>query len=188
MEQGTTISKSYNKGNWFDYNLIENDKNEIVGKILDNSVKEIKRNNERAFNDLSYIDKKSEEKEVKLNLPEISNNFDIQRTKRFSQKVQKWKGVVESLNPNFFTAKVYDLLFDTTYEFGEFELSDVSPEDLNLLSPGSIFYWTVGYFMEDGQISKKSTIRFQRLISLDEEDQKKAADDIDNLYGNLLNN
>lgn len=86
----------------------------------------------------------------------------------FFEKTQKWIGHIVEINSNGFVAKLEDLSAHGTNEIGEFEMDDVSEEDKILVKLGSAFYWSVGYSNENGQVSKKSFVRFQRILNWDE--------------------
>jgi len=84
-----------------------------------------------------------------------------------------------------FIARLTDLTSGGTDEIVEFELDDISPDDMKLLSIGSIFYWSVGHYMENGQSVKRSDVRFQRLILLDEDDIEVTKSNIEKKYSKL---
>ncbi len=45
-----------------------------------------------------------------------------------------------------------------------FPISDVNDADLGLLKPGAVFYWTMGYRINEGGVKTKgSELRFRRL-------------------------
>lgn len=90
-----------------------------------------------------------------------------------------------SKNEKTFIAKLFDLNIGGTYEMGEFDNEDVSPDDVLLLSTGAIFYWSVGHYMENGQSVKRSDIRFQRLITLDEDDIEQTKLNLERKYSKL---
>ena len=78
--------------------------------------------------------------------------------------LQKWEGVVEEKNGDFFSARLVDLAGQKRDEYAEFSYDEVSREDLSLLEPGSVFYWTIGYYIAwGGQRQRSSQIRFRRL-------------------------
>jgi len=120
-----------------------------------------------------------------LDLPNFSGDFVGVNSKRFSKRIQSWKGIVISQSEKTFVARLYDLNAGGTYEIGEFEKEDISPDDMNLFYDGAIFYWSVGYYMENGQSVKRSDIRFQRLITLDNEEFDETTRNIERKYSNL---
>ena len=78
----------------------------------------------------------------------------------------RWIGYVLEIKENSFTAKLVDIDDNTTYEIADFDKTDVSTFDKDLLTVGAVFYWSVGYANRYGQISKQSLVRFRRSIDL----------------------
>lgn len=79
--------------------------------------------------------------------------------------LESWTGYVEDINEreNTFTAVLKSENHDRGDEIGDFSFDEVSPDDLELLAPGAIFYWNVGYAIERSSTkSIASTIRFRR--------------------------
>lgn len=64
---------------------------------------------------------------------------------------------------NSFEAKLVDKNDDSTFEIAEFDFDEISNGDLKLLKVGAIFYWSVGYASQNGQITKQSLLRFKHL-------------------------
>ncbi|GAA4929090.1 hypothetical protein GCM10023204_40910 [Actinomycetospora succinea] len=78
--------------------------------------------------------------------------------------LEGWEGVVESVSDGSFGARVLsmDLLADE--ETVELPLREVSDEDLRLVEPGAVFYWTIGYAItRGGQRRRESLLRFRRI-------------------------
>ncbi|HEY5370172.1 MAG TPA: hypothetical protein VIJ75_14410 [Hanamia sp.] len=153
--------------------------------ILNNAVKRYSDVLNAYQEDVTYKKENFDNGYPLLDLPELSDIYDSSNSKKFSKKIQSWKGVIISYTNKTFTAKLLDLDAGGTFEIGEFEKEDISPDDLNLLSEGAIFYWSVGHYMENGQSVKRSDIRFQRLITLDENDIENTKLNIERRYGNL---
>lgn len=120
-----------------------------------------------------------------LDFPKLSGLIYVNNDKKFSKKIQKWKGIILEYNEKTFKAKLYDLTFGGTFEIGEFENEDISPDDSNLLAEGAIFYWSVGHYMENGQSVKRSDIRFQRLVTLDEDEIDRSKENVLRKYSNF---
>jgi hypothetical protein len=77
--------------------------------------------------------------------------------------LQKWEGTVIKVNENTFFARLIDLTDrDGPDEEGEFSKDEVSKIDLELLSPGAIFYWTIGYLDRSSGRKRESILRFRR--------------------------
>jgi hypothetical protein len=86
-------------------------------------------------------------------------------TPRF-QVLQKWEGVVLDVTPDSFHARLTDLTGNAPQEEAELLLEDVPPDDRELVAPGGIFYWSVGYLdVFSGQRMRSSAMRFRRLPS-----------------------
>jgi len=178
MGKSTTLD-SLSKGNWVeDSHLTEvhDDKNlDIYKKVIENYSRKID-------------ELKMETNEVDipaLDFPNYKKWFDILNSKNYYKKVQNWQGVVTQISNKSFNAKLYDLSIGGTNEIAEFDLEEVSPSDLSLLHIGANFYWSVGHYMENGQSVNRSDIRFQRLITLDEDDIELTKRNIEKKYSNL---
>jgi len=79
--------------------------------------------------------------------------------------LQKWEGVVIEIKDETFLARLKDLTNEKNpEEEAEFPLEELSPEDRELVAPGAIFYWNIGYLdTRSGQRRRESIIRFRRL-------------------------
>jgi hypothetical protein len=128
--------------------------------------------------------REEEKEEVHFETPKINNDFLIYDTKYF-RKSQKWIGHVEEVHKDVFVAKLTDLDNPTTYEVGEFDYEEISPEDRELVTKGAAFYWTLGRSNYNGQVKKESLIRFQRVRLWTEEQFDKVADSANDIYETL---
>ena len=79
--------------------------------------------------------------------------------------LQKWEGTVQQVADDYFEALLVDQTDKKNQdEVAEFMLDEVSDADLDLVKPGSIFYWNIGYEISPaGQRKRASIIRFRRL-------------------------
>jgi len=111
-----------------------------------------------------------------FDIPDFTPWFSIQHGKNYSSNTQRWKGIITGIQNESFTAELHDLSTPTSYELEEFDFDEVSPEDQEYISIGGVFYWSVGIMMTNGQRTKESIIRFQRLVKWSEKDFDKAAD------------
>jgi hypothetical protein len=79
--------------------------------------------------------------------------------------LERWEGHVVEVTDDGFVAH----LTKGSRQLGpdeqaEFDREEVSPDDLELLRPGAVFYWTTGYeTAAHGQRQIVSRLRFQRL-------------------------
>ena len=107
------------------------------------------------------------------------NQFQI-TTKNYFYNAQRWLGHVISINENkTFTAKLEDFNSPSTYEYAEFDINEVSNDDWELVDLGSVFYWSIGYNVKNGQVAKQSVIKFKRLPKLDAAGLNRVVDRID---------
>lgn len=106
------------------------------------------------------------ENEAKENPYNLSNIFNKPSVKfnNYMCRSQNWVGHIIELSESEFTAKLIDKLDPTTYEIAQFGIDEVSPGDLGLLKVGALFYWSVGFANQNGQVLKQSLIRFKRSI------------------------
>jgi hypothetical protein len=184
----SAILESISKGNWTIDNLLtgtyQNDKKiNIYNNVIEKYTNDLEKF-EEAILKSNFINE-WDEKPV-FELPVIKKRFDIQNQRKFSKKVQKWKGIVIDILDDHFEAKLFDLTNRSNiYEIGELDIEDISPDDKQLLKEGSIFYWTVGHFMDNGQITKRSELRFQRLITLDDNDMEDIFLSVDKKFSKL---
>lgn len=78
--------------------------------------------------------------------------------------LQKWEGTVIEVSGDTFFAHLVDQSNVGPDEEAEFSLEEVTPEDKDLLEPGAVFYWNIGYLVGvSGQRTRCSDIRFRRL-------------------------
>lgn len=77
--------------------------------------------------------------------------------------LQRWEGRVAEVTKSSFTAITVDLAAAIEEEV-EFGLDEVSRDDLDLVEPGAVFYWSIGYRTEpSGERSRCSVLVFRRL-------------------------
>ncbi|HWN95941.1 MAG TPA: hypothetical protein VNT99_12970 [Methylomirabilota bacterium] len=96
--------------------------------------------------------------------------------------LHQWEGYVVDLNEKTFTAKLIDVAEGGTREDGEFDLKQVSNDDLPLLKRGAVFYWSIGYHTDTARRRRTvSELRFRRLPPLNHDEiatARKAAQTI----------
>lgn len=86
----------------------------------------------------------------------------IQESGRF-ELLQKWEGVVLSVEQDSFWVRLRDLTGDAGEEEAEFPLRELSREEQEWLLPGAFLYWTIGYEDRNGQRRRVSVLRFRRI-------------------------
>lgn len=81
------------------------------------------------------------------------------------QLLESWTGLVEQVNATArtFDAQVASELHSSIREAAQFTFDEISEDDLDLVRPGAIFYWSVGYQVDKfGRRSTQSSLRFKR--------------------------
>ena len=77
--------------------------------------------------------------------------------------LQKWEGIVLDVLTDSFTARLIDLTRAGADEEAEFALDEIDGGDRDLLKPGAVFYWNIGYSDSPTGRARVSIIRFRRL-------------------------
>ena len=80
--------------------------------------------------------------------------------------LQQWEGRVLEIRGSEFTAIISD---KTTLEVEDqlvtVDTEDITPNEISLIEPGAVFYWSIGFFDYPGRgRSRESRIRFRRLM------------------------
>lgn len=90
--------------------------------------------------------------------------------------LQSWEGVVLAVDDDVFTARIADMANKTPDEEVEIPIAELSPFDIELLEPGAIFYWSIGYRqrLPQGTRERVSRIRFRRLPAWSRSDLRRA--------------
>jgi hypothetical protein len=80
------------------------------------------------------------------------------------RSLQSWEGRVVEVLKDSFVGVLADMTMPGVEEQVELDLEEVTPDDLPLVQPGAVFYWSIGYRAEpSGTRSRASEIRFRRL-------------------------
>ena len=80
------------------------------------------------------------------------------------KSLESWVGCVSEVGGNLFTATVISDKHPGTRESAEFSFDEISEDDRGLVHEGAIFYWSVGYQVNEfGGRFTASILRFQRL-------------------------
>ena len=91
--------------------------------------------------------------------------------------LQKWEGyVLKVLDDNYILVRLVNLTDPgQPDEEAEIPIQELSFEDHELIEPGAVFYWNIGYMdRTSGQRERNSVIRFRRLPRWEAEDIEKA--------------
>lgn len=95
--------------------------------------------------------------------------------------LQKWEGTVIEVLPDSLTARLTDLTQNGPEEEAEFSLDEIDESDMDLLKPGAVFYWNIGYADSPSGRARVSIIRFRRLPIWRAEDLERARQDAERL-------
>ena len=78
--------------------------------------------------------------------------------------LQEWEGTVIERREGAVRVRLADKTRQGTDEEAEILIDEISPQDRDLVKPGAVFYWTIGYFDSgNGQRVRQSSIIFRRL-------------------------
>ena len=90
--------------------------------------------------------------------------------------LQKWEGtVLEVLKESFWTRLVNHTDESKPDEEAEFSMGEVHPDDRQLVRPGAVSYWNIGYSDSiSGQRTRVSTLIFRRLPVWTDEEFERA--------------
>jgi hypothetical protein len=95
--------------------------------------------------------------------------------------LQKWEGIVLDVLHDSFTARLIDLTRQGADEEAEFALDEIDEGDKDLLKPGAVFYWNVGYSDSLSGRARVSIIRLRRLPIWRKEELERAKRDAERL-------
>ena len=88
----------------------------------------------------------------------------------FFDALQKWEGIVVSVNSTSFVSRLKDLTNKGTDEEVILPYDKIDAEDISLIKPGAIFYLAVGYKIKNKTKHKASLIRFRRIVDWSEDE------------------
>ncbi|AEB09814.1 hypothetical protein [Desulfobacca acetoxidans] len=113
--------------------------------------------------------------EQTVNIGEFSSPIikfpSISHRRNHMVSLQKWQGYVLIVTDNSLLVRLVDLSKNGGDEEAEIPIEEISDDDKDLIRPGAIFYWSIGYLDSySGQRSRVSVIRFQRLPSWSKEE------------------
>lgn len=158
------------------------DENVIINSLQKDVEKRVKVLQKHNSSSEFLEDKLDIQKSQLFNAPKFSKDYTALTARKYFTGAQRWLGHILDIKENFFTAQLIDLNDTTTYEIGEFEFKEISQDDIELVTIGASFYWSIGYSDYNGQKEKKSLIRFQRINPWKEKDYDEAKDRADSLF------
>jgi hypothetical protein len=123
-----------------------------------------------------------------VQLPSLAHAFRTAArpmvAEEYFKPLRNWEGVVETLSEKTFTATMRDTenKDDRGEEQFEIDIEDVDEGDRDLVVPGGIFYFTVGYRIRRGGTRIKGTeIVFRRMPRWSKKDIQRAKERADKL-------
>lgn len=99
---------------------------------------------------------------------------------------QQWEGVIQEVDGDELKVILRDLTGSNPECVAVLPLEEIPAEDLALVKPGAVFYWSIGYKRDpSGQLDRVSSIRMRRLAwSRRELDRIEArAKELESLFG-----
>jgi hypothetical protein len=91
-------------------------------------------------------------------------SLPVNRVERYFLPEQSWEGMVLEILEDSFRARLVDIENADQQEETEILKTAVTDEDdLKLLVPGAIFFWTIGHRVEGRRSEQVSLIQFRRL-------------------------
>lgn len=110
----------------------------------------------------------------------------VERVEDRFVSLQKWEGVVLEVKGDYFIARLHDLTVRGNEEEVELLLEEVSEGDRDLVRPGAVFYWHIGYFdSRTGQRKRESITRFRRLPAWRQEELESAKSEADKIRDSI---
>lgn len=104
------------------------------------------------------------------------------------QALNRWEGYVKSIDGEEFIGIVHDLDNpNAPQEEVTVDLADISQDDRELIQPGAVFYWNIGYrITEYRQEIRCSEFRFRRLPAWRKKDLAEAKETAASLRSRLF--
>jgi hypothetical protein len=79
------------------------------------------------------------------------------------KSTKKWEGMIIDITDDSFSARLVSDDLSTEDEYTTFNFEEIDPADHDLIVPGAIFYWNVGYTVNSvGTKTRDSIIIFRR--------------------------
>ena len=113
-------------------------------------------------------------------IEQIPPHVDLPEARVSFHPLQEWEGYVIAIGDTTFTARLTDLTTgaDIAREEAEFPMEDLTDDDRERISMGSVFRWAVGYERRLGGTKRRiSHIVFRRLPMWTKRDLAKAEEE-----------
>lgn len=116
---------------------------------------------ETAFADQNYEDSVSLDFDPSQLVRDI--NIDIKQPSEYFVALQKWEGYVTEVFEETFRAQLTPIKGQGGGQETEILLQEIDEKDRQLVEPGAVFYWSIGYDDRPSGRQRASRIRFRRL-------------------------
>jgi hypothetical protein len=87
----------------------------------------------------------------------------LQEVREFFQAMQKWEGHVIWVGEDSFGARLVPIVGEGPDQEAEILTEEMAADDSNLIEPGAVFYWSIGYLDRPSGRLRVSLLRFRRL-------------------------
>lgn len=105
----------------------------------------------------------------------------LKRPREIFIALQKWEGYVTEVKEDVFCARLIPIVGEGTEQIAEIYIEEVDNPDREMIEPGAVFYWTIGYNDKPSGRQRASIIRFRRLPIWTQSDINAASDRCANL-------
>lgn len=155
-QEANTSTPIANKRNYTD-----NNRNEYA-QVLKDVIEELSENSDTQNHTTSSLHDSAAHR-PSVNKIQTSFIDPPSRRGRF-EVIQKWEGHVLEIDNEVFLARLIPISGQGGIQEAEMYLTEIAAEDKDLLEPGAVFYWSIGYYIRpSGNWQKASVIRFRRL-------------------------
>jgi hypothetical protein len=94
--------------------------------------------------------------------------------------LQEWEGTVLERTDSLLRVRLIDKSSENDghirEQSAEIPLAEIDEDDLAMVEPGAVFYWSIGYRIESGTRRRESALQFRRVPHLLDRDLKSAED------------
>ncbi len=126
--------------------------------------------------------------EASINLGQfLINEPPLILDREFFRAIQKWEGYVTKVGKESFWARISTIIGEGSDQDVELDIQEIDSDDRELIEPGAVFYWSMGYLDRPSGRLRASLIRFRRLPIWEEQDLGKAKAEAEKLQV-FLNN
>ena len=131
-----------------------------------------------------YLNGDSSAAQIRLNEFLFSPPPEPQITE-FFRAIQKWEGYVLDVGTEVFRARLVRIVGEGPDQEAEIYIEEVDPDDRELLKPGAVFYWTLGYLDRPSGRRREAILRFRRLLhwtKAEKDATRQEAKNLENLF------